>query len=288
MKKAILFCKLKGPYLLLIVLSWLLLMSSKNGILPLIKELSIPIALFWVGTGCLMSFFLFHRFIGIKTSPWKIQYRGFLMAFCGLIAYQLYFFNNMPMKYDYHDYFFLWVPLLYWVISTLFFGEKKRHFSYFLIGIAIFTALFIIEDTVLTILANISLVAFGLLALKKKENIPSLLMPAILFQILGGGILSLFHWQGIGNLSIREIYAAFAGGVALGFSLLIFLLGLQGLKTQNSLLTISICLVVNLTLPIKGEMNYLFSVFLIVFAIILFQKNNVQNQLKNFEGGATS
>lgn len=284
MRKYFQFYPTEALYLIVIFLSWILLVTGKNGAFPYIGNLLLPSTFFWVGTGICLSVVFYKRVMRIQESLTTIKWKKFPMILSLLLAYQLYFFHQIPQEKQNNPYFFMWVPLLYWATSIIFYSDRKDLIRFRLIAIAALVAfLFIAEDSKVTIFASLCLVAAGLLAFNRKDSYKALFQGAAL-QTLLTGFFSFTYWRE-DYMKMIDVYAAFGTGFIIGISILLFLQSFSLLRIRISWIGISLCVLTDLTLSREGILVNIFCIPLIFLALITL-RTALYIEKKAFKAGS--
>lgn len=256
-------------YLMVIFLSWILFVTGKNGAFPFIGDLLLPSTFFWLGTGICLSVIFYKRVMRIQVSLTVIKWKKFPMILSLLLAYQLHFFHQISQEKQNYSYFFMWVPLLYWVTSIIFYSNRKDLICFKLIAIAMLVVfLFIVEDSRETIVASLLLVTGGLLVFNRKDSYEALFQGAVL-QTLVAGFFSFTYWQREEYMKMVDVYASFGAGFIIGISMLLFLQSFSLLRIGTSWIGISFCVLTDLTLPREDMLVNIFCIPLIFLALII-------------------
>jgi len=268
--------RLESFFFVASLFSWLLFVIGKGMTAHLVERLSFSHALFWVATGIALSPFLCYRLANLKISAEKLfpkDVKSYFLALCGLIPFELLFFHQKSPGDTPLPNFFLMAPFLYWILSLIFFSNRKDliAFRLFLVVIGLGFIVLTSKGLGVPVLASLCLVILALIVFKTGVSCLQVLFVGAIFQLIIAIVFSFFYWQVDGNISVQGIYGAVGGGTLMGLSMLTFMLGHQFFRVKQSLVSLSTCLLADIIIPPIGYEGY-YPILMIALLLFLSSK----------------
>lgn len=260
--------------------AWLTIFMTKMIFSSPIKELSSPLAIFWIATGVACSVPCFGIFTGIKSTPSHILSLTkssisilMLSAICGALAYGCFLFIEGFIPVSGRISFFILAPLIFWAVSSLYFSQKRSYpllIGVTIIALGIGISLYPIGSMSIANLSSLFLGSFVFLAFlaanKDKASSIAIVLLISLISVIFSSFFLISNWSPE-NIQLEHIYPCAVGGVLLGLSILAFLEAVSFADEKQAVLLILPCFLTflfpDISGVVKGALPFLLAAILI-------------------------